>query len=78
MFSMSYLDESDDYSTNVEMKFEESDDPTLTQMLARFMVMMHKIGYHDVSWNSILDNMNEWRCEYGNTWASDFMYDQMH
>jgi hypothetical protein len=78
MFSMSYTDSVCGCDTAVEMKIDESDEMTLTQMFANFMVMMHKIGYSEKSWDNVLNDMVEWRNECGDAWASEFMYENRH
>lgn len=71
MFKMTHIDNSDLRTTETTMTIND-EDITLEKMFANFMIMMHKIGYHDGSWNAIIDNVEEWRKECGDDWAEEY------
>lgn len=73
MFTMSYSSDHDGCSTDIEMKLANADDTCLEVMFANFMDMMRKIGYVDGSWDSIIDNIAEWRAECGDSWVAEYI-----
>lgn len=60
---------------NIEMAIKNSEELTLTQMLAYFMQMMFKCGYLPESWDDVIDNINDWRADDPKDWATNFAYD---
>lgn len=77
MFQMtsSNGDVNDDCKSYIEMTVRDTDDLSLAQMLAYFMQMMHKCGYHDKSWDSVIDEILEWRTEDPDNWVTNFSLD---